>query len=105
MALTVLCYYNLFLDFPIFGIMIVEHVFFRVFFVFVLAFLGLLYPYNRGALSSYLVVAYALTSVVAGYSAASFHAQLAGRRWVRVTCTYHNVITLLFNIINASKNK
>ncbi|KAJ8450994.1 hypothetical protein Cgig2_032619 [Carnegiea gigantea] len=44
---------------------------------------GVFYPYNRGALFTALVVIYALTSGVAGYTAASFYCQLEGSNWVR----------------------
>ncbi|KAF9593739.1 hypothetical protein IFM89_024877 [Coptis chinensis] len=47
-------------------------------FLFVLAFLGVIYPYNRGALYTSFVVVYALTSFIAGYTAASFRTKLAG---------------------------
>ncbi|KAK9279648.1 hypothetical protein L1049_013328 [Liquidambar formosana] len=53
------------------------------FFLFVLTFLGVLYPYNRGALCTSLVVIYTLTSVVAGYTAASFHNQFSETGWER----------------------
>lgn len=51
--------------------------------MFVLAFVGILYPYNRGALCTSFVLLYALTSVVGGYTAASFHCQFAETGWVR----------------------
>lgn len=40
------------------------------------------YPYNRGALFTALVVIYALTSGIAGYTATSFYCQLEGTNWV-----------------------
>ncbi|KAK0604006.1 hypothetical protein LWI29_011112 [Acer saccharum] len=49
--------------------------------LFVLAFLGFLYPYNRGLLCTSLVFIYTLTSVVGGYSAASFHNQFSNTGW------------------------
>ncbi|XP_075492942.1 transmembrane 9 superfamily member 3-like [Primulina tabacum] len=52
-------------------------------FIFVLALVGVFYPYNRGALFTALVVIYALTSGIAGYTAASFYCQLEGTNWVR----------------------
>ncbi|KAM7529432.1 hypothetical protein LguiB_032842 [Lonicera macranthoides] len=52
-------------------------------FIFVLALVGVFYPYNRGALFTALVVIYALTSGIAGYTAASFYGQLEGTNWVR----------------------
>ncbi|KAL3525059.1 hypothetical protein ACH5RR_013431 [Cinchona calisaya] len=52
-------------------------------FIFILALVGVFYPYNRGALFTALVVIYALTSGIAGYTAASFYGQLEGTNWVR----------------------
>ncbi|MBA0560664.1 hypothetical protein Golob_017548 [Gossypium lobatum] len=51
-------------------------------FIFILAVVGVFYPYNRGALLTALVVIYALTSGIAGYTAASFYCQLEGTNWV-----------------------
>ncbi|XP_027911788.1 transmembrane 9 superfamily member 5 [Vigna unguiculata] len=48
-----------------------------------LALIGTLYPYNRGALLNWLVLLYALFSVFAGYTAASFHGQYAENGWER----------------------
>ncbi|KAK7276189.1 hypothetical protein RIF29_17324 [Crotalaria pallida] len=52
-------------------------------FIFMLALVGVFYPYNRGALFTALVVIYALTSGIAGYSAASFYYMIEGKNWVR----------------------
>ncbi|KAK6256534.1 hypothetical protein SCA6_017839 [Theobroma cacao] len=52
-------------------------------FIFILALVGVFYPYNRGALFTALVVIYALTSGIAGYTTASFYCQLEGTNWVR----------------------
>ncbi|XP_059627619.1 transmembrane 9 superfamily member 5 [Cornus florida] len=52
-------------------------------FLFVMAFVGVLYPYNRGALCSSFVVIYTLTSAVAGYSSASFYNQFSETGWER----------------------
>ncbi|XVF71041.1 hypothetical protein PTKIN_Ptkin12aG0002900 [Pterospermum kingtungense] len=52
-------------------------------FIFILALVGVFYPYNRGALFTALVVIYALTSGIAGYTSASFYCQLEGTNWVR----------------------
>ncbi|OMO89169.1 Nonaspanin (TM9SF) [Corchorus olitorius] len=49
--------------------------------LFMLVCLGVLYPYNRGTLCTALVTLYSLTSVVAGYTAASFHCQFAEVGW------------------------
>jgi transmembrane 9 superfamily protein 1 len=54
-----------------------------VFILFLLAFIGVLYPYNRGALFTSLVWIYTITSVIAGYTAASFHNQFAETGWER----------------------
>ncbi|KAJ8566074.1 hypothetical protein K7X08_030551 [Anisodus acutangulus] len=51
-------------------------------FIFVLALVSVFYPYNRGALFTTLVVIYALTSGIAGYTASSFYCQLEGTSWV-----------------------
>lgn len=54
----------------------------RATFIFLLALVGVFYPYNRGALFTALVVIYALTSGIAGYTASSFYCQLEGSNWV-----------------------
>ncbi|KAL2511092.1 Transmembrane 9 superfamily member 5 [Abeliophyllum distichum] len=54
-----------------------------VFALFILAFLGILYPYNRGALSTAIFAVYTLTSAVAGYSSASFYSQFVETGWQR----------------------
>ncbi|KAK9185651.1 hypothetical protein WN943_026009 [Citrus x changshan-huyou] len=51
--------------------------------LFVLAFLGILYPYNRGLLSTSFLLLYSLTSVVAGYITSSFHNQFSDAGWER----------------------
>lgn len=48
-----------------------------------LALIGTLYPYNRGGLLNWLVLLYALSSVFAGYTAASFHGLFAENGWER----------------------
>ncbi|KAK9095601.1 hypothetical protein Scep_027070 [Stephania cephalantha] len=52
-------------------------------FIFLLALVGTFYPYNRGALFSALVIIYALTSSIAGYTSTSTYLQLEGNNWVR----------------------
>ncbi|KAK9120470.1 hypothetical protein Syun_018087 [Stephania yunnanensis] len=52
-------------------------------FIFLLALVGTFYPYNRGALFSALVIIYALTSGIAGYTSTSTYLQLEGNNWVR----------------------
>ncbi|KAL8496367.1 hypothetical protein ACS0TY_020180 [Phlomoides rotata] len=51
--------------------------------LFALAFLEILYPYNRGALPSSIFVAYILTSAIAGYRSASFCSQYGETGWER----------------------
>ncbi|XP_033134875.1 transmembrane 9 superfamily member 3 isoform X1 [Brassica rapa] len=51
-------------------------------FIFMLSLVGVFYPYNRGALFTALVVIYALTSGITGYTASSFYCQLEGKNWV-----------------------
>lgn len=51
-------------------------------FIFILALVGVFYPYNRGALFTALVVVYALTSGIAGYVASSTYFQMEGTNWV-----------------------
>ncbi|CAK9140254.1 unnamed protein product [Ilex paraguariensis] len=55
---------------------------FRMVFVLILGLAGIFYPYNRGRLLTALVVIYAITSVIAGYTAVSFYCQLEGPNWV-----------------------
>lgn len=59
-------------------------IFYRAIFIFLLAIVGVFYPYNRGALFTALVVIYALTSGIAGYRATSFYLQLEGTNWVKL---------------------
>merc|ERR1719424_877794 len=54
-----------------------------VLFVFVLALVGVFYPYNRGALLTACIVLYALTAGIAGYVAANNYRQMGGENWVR----------------------
>jgi hypothetical protein len=53
--------------------------------VFLLALVGIVYPYNRGSLYTALVVIYALTSGIAGYTAASYYKMLDGANWVSIS--------------------
>ncbi|KAJ6926288.1 hypothetical protein NC651_010650 [Populus alba x Populus x berolinensis] len=69
-------------------------------FIFLLALVGVFYPYNRGALFTALVVIYALTAGIAGYTAASFFCQLEGTNWVSdheflSHCLLHTSLSLL----------
>ncbi|OWM73657.1 transmembrane 9 superfamily member 5 [Punica granatum] len=73
-------------------------------FLFILSFLGILYPYNRGALSTALVLAYTFTSVIAGSTAAYFHNQFAETGWERSVLLagilYPGPVFLIMSIIN-----
>lgn len=59
-----------------------------VFFIFLLALVGVFYPYNRGALLSACVVLYALTAGIAGYVGGVYYKMLGGTNWVNnvLTC-------------------
>lgn len=50
-------------------------------FLFIMAFLGILYPYNLGSLSTSVVVIYSLTFPAAGYCTAFFHCQFLRTGW------------------------
>ncbi|KAL7617505.1 transmembrane 9 superfamily member 5 [Lactuca sativa] len=52
-------------------------------FLFLLAFFGVIYPYNRGIISTSLVVFFILTSPIAGYTSASFFSQFSETGWER----------------------
>ncbi|XP_073111595.1 transmembrane 9 superfamily member 2 isoform X2 [Elaeis guineensis] len=73
-------------------------------FIFLLALVGVFYPYNRGALFTALVVIYALTSGIAGYIATSFYKQLEGTNWVRnlllTGCLFCGPLFLTFCFLN-----
>ncbi|KAJ6845889.1 transmembrane 9 superfamily member 2-like [Iris pallida] len=73
-------------------------------FIFLLALVGVFYPYNRGALFTALVVIYALTSGIAGYTASSFYMQLEGTNWVRnlllTGCLFCGPLFLTFCFLN-----
>jgi len=75
----------------------------RSIFIFLLALVGVFYPYNRGALYTALVVIYALTSGIAGYAAASMYKQMEGTNWVSAgDCT---VICFFFFFSSYSTNE
>ncbi|XP_020100304.1 transmembrane 9 superfamily member 3-like [Ananas comosus] len=73
-------------------------------FIFILSLVGVFYPYNRGALFTALVVIYALTSGIAGYSSTSFYCQLEGTNWVRnlllTGCLFCGPLFLTFCFLN-----
>ncbi|KAK9144204.1 hypothetical protein Sjap_004107 [Stephania japonica] len=73
-------------------------------FIFLLALVGTFYPYNRGALFSALVIIYALTSGIAGYTSTSTYLQLEGNNWVRnvllTGCVFIGPLFLTFCFLN-----
>uniref|UniRef100_A0A1D1XZ19 Transmembrane 9 superfamily member n=1 Tax=Anthurium amnicola TaxID=1678845 RepID=A0A1D1XZ19_9ARAE len=73
-------------------------------FIFLLALVGVFYPYNRGAFFTALVVIYALTSGIAGYTATSMYLQLEGTNWVRnlllTGCLFCGPLFLTFCFLN-----
>ncbi|CAA2942890.1 transmembrane 9 superfamily member 5 [Olea europaea subsp. europaea] len=54
-----------------------------VFALFVLAFLGILYPYSHGVIYTSIFGIYTLTSAIAGYSSASIYSQFVETGWQR----------------------
>ncbi|KAE9450807.1 hypothetical protein C3L33_17293, partial [Rhododendron williamsianum] len=73
-------------------------------FIFLLALVGVFYPYNRGAVFTALVVIYACTSGIAGYTATSYYFQLEGTNWVRnlvlTGCLFCGPLFLTFCFLN-----
>ncbi|XP_039126590.1 transmembrane 9 superfamily member 3-like [Dioscorea cayenensis subsp. rotundata] len=73
-------------------------------FIFILALVGVFYPYNRGALFTALVVVYALTSGIAGFTATTLYCQLEGTNWVRnlllTGCLFCGPLFLTFCFLN-----
>ncbi|KHN38633.1 Putative phagocytic receptor 1b [Glycine soja] len=69
-----------------------------------LALIGTLYPYNHGGLLNCLVLLYALASVFAGYTAASFHGQFAENGWERsaslAAILYTGPVLVVASILN-----
>ena len=51
--------------------------------------LGVFQPYLRGVFWNALVIAYAVTSVVSGYTSVSFYCQLEGTSWVCANINIH----------------
>ena len=85
-------------------------------FIFVLACVGVFYPYNRGGLFTALIVLYALTASISGYMAASYYTQMEGTQWVRnilLTCItfcgplflmfcFNNTVAIVYRVSHAS---
>ncbi|KAF6150802.1 hypothetical protein GIB67_020885 [Kingdonia uniflora] len=71
---------------------------------FSLQLLGVFYPYNKGAIFTSLVIIYALTSGIAGYTATSTYLQLEGTNWVRnlilTGCLFYGPLFLTFCFLN-----
>ena len=52
-------------------------------FIFLLSLVGAFAPYSRGSMYTALIVLYALTAGIAGYTAGSYYRQMGGTAWVR----------------------
>ncbi|GIL73933.1 hypothetical protein Vretimale_5121 [Volvox reticuliferus] len=78
--------------------------FYLALFIFVLALVGVFYPYNRGALYTALIMLYALTACIAGFVASSYYKQMEGELWVRnilMTCfVYCGPFLIMFAFLN-----
>eukprot|EP00271_Cylindrocystis_brebissonii_P004204 TRINITY_DN157_c0_g4_i1.p1 TRINITY_DN157_c0_g4~~TRINITY_DN157_c0_g4_i1.p1 ORF type:complete len:623 (-),score=109.05 TRINITY_DN157_c0_g4_i1:707-2470(-) len=88
---------------------------FLAIFIFMLALVGVFYPYNRGGLYTALVSIYVLTSGIAGYTAGSFYKQMEGTNWVRnvlltgclfclpvfIVFCFLNTVAIFYNSTNA----
>ncbi|CAL5354526.1 unnamed protein product [Camellia sinensis] len=72
--------------------------------IIMLGFVGVFYPYSRGALLTALVVVYAITSGIAGYTAVSLYCQFEGTNWVRnlllTGCLFCGPLCLTFCFLN-----
>ncbi|KAM3305457.1 transmembrane 9 superfamily member 2 isoform X1 [Capsicum chacoense] len=70
-----------------------------------MALVGVFYPYKRGALYTALLVIYALTFGVAGYTSTSFYCQLEGTNWVKnlvwTGCLFCVPLALTFCFLNS----
>ncbi|GAQ91025.1 transmembrane 9 superfamily [Klebsormidium nitens] len=54
-----------------------------VFCIFMLALVGVFYPYNRGGLYTASILLYALTAGISGYVSAGFYKQMGGTKWAQ----------------------
>ncbi|KAA8532393.1 hypothetical protein F0562_032438 [Nyssa sinensis] len=72
--------------------------------ILILGIFGVFYPFNRGALLTALVVIYAITSGIAGYTVVSFYCQLEGTNWLRnlllTGCLFCGPLFLTFCFLN-----
>ncbi|CAI7922826.1 unnamed protein product, partial [Closterium sp. NIES-53] len=77
---------------------------FLVLFMFILTLVGVLYPFNNGGWWTALVVIYALTSGIAGYTSASFYKQMEGTNWahsiVLTGCVFGGPAVISFCFLN-----
>ncbi|XP_049348578.1 transmembrane 9 superfamily member 2-like isoform X2 [Solanum verrucosum] len=84
---------------------VLKNDFIKTIFIFMMALVGVFYPYNRGALFTALLVIYALTSGVAGYTSTSFYCQLEGTNWVKnlvwTGCLFFGPLALTFCFLNS----
>lgn len=55
-------------------------------YIFLLSCVGAFAPYSRGSMYTALIVLYALTAGIAGYTAGSYYKQMGGTAWVRRGC-------------------
>ncbi|CAL5430351.1 unnamed protein product [Camellia sinensis] len=72
--------------------------------IIMLGLVGVFYPYSRGALLTALVVVYAITLGIAGYTAVSLYCQFEGTDWVRnlllTGCLFCGPLFLTFCFLN-----
>ncbi|CAI5479695.1 unnamed protein product [Closterium sp. Yama58-4] len=72
--------------------------------MFMLTLAGVLYPFNHGASWTALVVIYALTSGIAGYTSASFYKQMEGTNWtgsiLLTGCMFGGPVVISFCFLN-----
>ncbi|KAK1416282.1 hypothetical protein QVD17_32071 [Tagetes erecta] len=73
-----------------------------------LGFLGYFPPYARGVFWNALVIGYAVTSVVSGYTSASFYSQLEGTNWMKnlflTGDLFFTPLLLTFGLLNIIAN-
>ncbi|CAD5177420.1 unnamed protein product [Musa acuminata subsp. malaccensis] len=69
-------------------------------FIFILALVGVFYPYNHGALFTAMVVIFALTSGIVGYTATSLYCQLEGTNLLLTRSLFSGPLFLTFCFLN-----
>ncbi|KAL3510304.1 hypothetical protein ACH5RR_029705 [Cinchona calisaya] len=81
------------------------HLFIMAMSILALGFLGIFHPYDRGVLKTSLIITYAITSGVSGFTAVSFYHQLEGTDWMRnvflTGCLFCGPLFLTFCFLNA----